>query len=164
MKVLRWLDKHFEECFLFFIIWFAVAASFLQIIMRYCFKNSLSWPEELNRYLFIAFSYIALSYSVRYDCYTRIDIIETLAPKLQPTLSFICDAGFFCFCVYLIKPGINVVSQLYLSAQTSSAMKLPMFLVYLPLLLGLMFSILRLIEKYMLKLAIHFHQKGDAKS
>jgi len=159
MKVIRWLDKHFEECFMFFIIWFAVATSFLQIIMRYFLKNSLSWPEELNRYLFIAFSYIALSYSVRYDCYTRIDIFETLIPRLKPVLSVVCDAGFFCFCVYMIRPGINVVSQLYQSAQTSSAMKLPMYLVYLPLLLGLFLSILRLAEKYTLKL---LRRKGGA--
>ena len=161
MKIIRWLDKHFEECFMFFIIWFAVAASFLQIIMRYCFRNSLSWPEELNRYLFIAFSYIALSYSIRYNCYTRIDIIETLIPKLKPVLAVICDAGFLFFCVYMIRPGTRVVAQLYESAQTSSAMKLPMFLVYLPLLLGLVLSILRLVEKYALKL-IGLRQKRRA--
>lgn len=163
MKILRWLDKHFEECFMFFIIWFAVAASFLQVIMRYFFKSSLSWPEELNRYLFIAFSYIALSYSVRYECYTRIDIVETLLPKLKPILSVVCDLGYASFCIYMLKPGYNVVAQLFTSGQTSSAMKLPMFIVYLPLLIGLILSLLRLVQKYTLKF-INFRNKGDVTS
>ena len=49
MKVLRWLDKHFEECIMFANLWIIVCLSTIQIIMRYLFKNSLSWPEEMNR-------------------------------------------------------------------------------------------------------------------
>lgn len=159
MKVLRWLDKHFEECFMFFIIWFVVATSFLQIIMRYVLKSSLAWPEELNRYLFIWFSYMALSYSVRYNCHTRIDIFETLLPKLKKPLGYVCDLGFAFFCVYMLKPGYKVVAQLISSGQTSSAMKLPMFLVYLALFLGLIFSLLRLLQKYILKF-LDWRKKG----
>ena len=58
MKVLRWLDKHFEECIMFANLWIIVCLSTIQIIMRYLFKNSLSWPEEMNRYLFIWFAYV----------------------------------------------------------------------------------------------------------
>lgn len=84
MKVLRWLDKHFEECIMFAILWIAVAVSFLNAMMRYLLKSSLSWPDELNRYMFICFCYTALSYAVRYNCHTRIDIFESIFPKRNP--------------------------------------------------------------------------------
>ena len=151
MKVLSWLDKHFEETIMIAIVWIATAVSTLQVVMRYVFTNSLSWPEELNRYLFIWFSYLALSYSVRYDCHTRIDIFETLIPKLKKPLGVVCDVGFAPFCIYMIQPGWNVISQLIESGQTSSAMRLPMYIVYLALFCGLILSLIRLVQKYVLK-------------
>ena len=133
------------------ILWIATAVSTLQVVMRFVFTNSLAWPEELNRYLFIWFSYIALSYAVRYDCHTRIDLIETLIPKVKPVFSVICDLGFAIFCIYMIVPGYNVVAQLIDSWQTSAAMQLPMFVVYLSLFCGLILSLFRLVQKYVLK-------------
>ena len=59
------MDDHFEECILFTIVWAIALISFIQIIMRYALGSSLSWPEELNRYLFVWFAYISLSYAVR---------------------------------------------------------------------------------------------------
>ena len=160
MKVLRWLDKHFEECSMFANLWIIVCLSTIQIIMRYLFKNSLSWPEEMNRYLFIWFAYIGLSYAVRYSCHTRIDIFETLVPKLKKGLSVVCDLGLLFFSVYMIGPGWTVVSQLHASNQTSSAMGLPMYVVYFSLLAGLVLMLFRLAQKYiLLLLAARKHKK-----
>lgn len=151
MRVLRWLDEHLEECYLLATLWIACAVSFLQVVMRYFFKNALAWPEEFNRYLFISYAYIAMGYSVRNSRYTRIDILETIWPKLKKPFSFICDIGFAAFCIYLIKPGISVVRSLQASGQTSSAMRLPMWIVYSSLLVGIFLAIFRMIQKYLLK-------------
>ena len=150
MKILRWLDKHFEEFIMFIFLWIIVAVAFLQVIMRYALRSSLAWPEELNRYLFIWFSYMALSYSVRYNGPTRIDILETLIPKLKVPLSLICDAGFIAFCIYMLKPGLGVVSQLVQSNQVSPAMGVPMYLVYLGFYVGLILTLIRFVQKYIL--------------
>ena len=154
LKGLRWLDDHFEECILFTIVWAIALISFIQIIMRYALGSSLSWPEELNRYLFVWFAYISLSYAVRYSCHTRIDIFETLKPALKKPLSVVCDLGLVFFCLYLMRPGYTVVTQLLASGQTSSAMNLPMWIVYLSLFLGLILTLLRILEKY-IKLALN---------
>lgn len=163
MKVLRWLDKHFEECIMFGCLWVIVALSTLQVIMRYAFKNSLPWPEEINRYLFIWFAYIGLSYAVRYSCHTRIDIFETLVPKIKKVMQVICDLGLLAFSIYMIGPGYRVISQLYESHQTSSALGLPMYVVYFALLLGLILMLFRLAQKYVLLfLAVRKHNKEVA--
>ena len=63
----------------------------------------------------------------------------------------------------MIKPGYNVVLQLIQSQQTSSALNLPMYLVYLSLFTGLILTILRLVQKYVLKLlALKQRKEGTA--
>lgn len=161
LKLLRWLDEHFEETIMVAILWTATAVSTLQVIMRRGFKYTLAWPEEFNRYLFIWFSYLALSYAVRFDCHTRIDLVETLVPSLKKPFSYICDIGFAFFCLYMIKPGWNVVSQLIQSWQTSSAMNLPMYLVYLSLFCGVILSLIRLVQKYVKKIILLRNKKRE---
>lgn len=155
MIILRWLDKHFEEIFESFVIWFVVFLTFLQVVMRYVFKSSLSWPNELSRYCFIWFAYIALGYAVRYNCHTRIDIIETLIPKIKSVMSVICDLGFFVFACLMVKPCWNMVVQLKESGQNSPAMQFPMYLLYLSILVGMLLALLRLIQKYVIKIILH---------
>lgn len=157
MKVMRWLDEHFEECLMFAALWLVVLFSTLQIIMRYVFRNSLPWPEEINRYLFIWFAYLGLSYAVRHSCHTRIDIFETLIPKLKKPFSVICDLGMLFFCAYMIAPGCRVVQSLYVTGQTSSAMNLPMYFVYAGLLVGMILTLARMAQKYIM-LAVHKHK------
>ena len=52
-KFLRALNQHLEE---YLIALFLIAITFvmlLQIVMRYVFQHSLSWPEEFSRYCFV---------------------------------------------------------------------------------------------------------------
>lgn len=50
MKVIKWLDKHFEEFFLVLILVSIVLVMLYQIIRRYIFNSSLTWSEEFCRY------------------------------------------------------------------------------------------------------------------
>ena len=75
-------------------------------------------------------------------------------------MSVVCDLGLLFFSVYMIGPGWTVVSQLHASNQTSSAMGLPMYVVYFSLLAGLVLMLFRLVQKYiLLLLAARKHKK-----
>lgn len=52
MKVIKWLDEHFEETFLVFFLVLISCITMLQIIAR-TFFAALSWPEEFCRYCWI---------------------------------------------------------------------------------------------------------------
>ena len=52
-KVLVTIWNKIEEYFLVYSLILMVALVFIQVIMRYIFNNSLSWSEELVRYIFI---------------------------------------------------------------------------------------------------------------
>ncbi len=52
MKVIKWLDEHFEETFLVIFLVLISCITMLQIIAR-TFFSALSWPEEFCRYCWI---------------------------------------------------------------------------------------------------------------
>ena len=53
VAMLKKLWDNLEEYILVYSMMFSVALVFVQVIMRYVFSNSLSWSEELARYLFL---------------------------------------------------------------------------------------------------------------
>lgn len=63
MKKLRWVWDNFEEILLVLIIAVITLASGLQVVCRYLFNSSLTWSEELSRYLFVWTGFLTLSLS-----------------------------------------------------------------------------------------------------
>lgn len=52
-KILHWLDENLEE---FLLVFFLIAMTLImgiQVFCRYVLGQSLSWSEEITRYLFI---------------------------------------------------------------------------------------------------------------
>ena len=62
-KILSFLDEHFEEYLLIAILGIMSIVICYQVFMRYVMAASLSWSEELARYLFIWMAYICLLYT-----------------------------------------------------------------------------------------------------
>lgn len=63
-KFLRALNQHLEE---YLIALFLIAITFvmlLQIVMRYVFQHSLSWPEEFSRYCFVYITFLTFGYCI----------------------------------------------------------------------------------------------------
>ena len=152
MKPLRWLDDHFEELLMAVALWAIVVVMGAQVVMRYIFRNSISWSEELSRYFFIWFTFLGISFAVRNHSHIRIDIFETFFPVLKKPLEYIGDAMFLIFCVYMIRPSLSTLSGMIAKGQTSPAMEMPMWIIYCSLVAGFLLTIFRLVQKYVLKL------------
>ena len=61
-KVLHWLDENLEE---FLLVVFLIAMTLImgiQVLSRYVLGQSLSWSEEITRYLFIWSGFLSVSY------------------------------------------------------------------------------------------------------
>lgn len=150
MKVLRWLDKNFEEKLMSLTLWSIVVIMGIQVIMRYVFRSSLVWSEEVSRYLFIWMVFIGISYGIKNGSHMRIDMLEHFIPKFRKGLEFLADLCFFVFAAYMIRPGISVISSLITTGQTSPAGEIPMYIVYFGLLVGFFLVLFRIIQKYIL--------------
>lgn len=161
MKILQWLNENLEEKLMGICLWSIVVIMGIQVIMRYVFQSSLTWSEEFSRYLFIACAFIGMSYGIKEKTHMRIDILETFIPKLKKPLEIIGDASFLFFAIYLIGPGMSVISALKASGQASPAARMPMYLVYSVLLVGLMLVVFRIVQKYGMQFnGLQFKQKN----
>ena len=59
MKVLKWLDNNLEQAILLILLCGMTLVMGAQIIARYAFSASLSWSEEITRYMFIISGFIS---------------------------------------------------------------------------------------------------------
>lgn len=99
----------------------------LQIVMRTLFAP-LQWAEELSRYLQIWITFLGLGYGVRKGSHISMTLVQDKMPKsIKYLFKMICNlAALFAFAVLIYS------SFTFLEHQNvvSTAMKLPMQLVY----------------------------------
>ena len=72
---------HLEEFFMIPLIFAMSIIIFIQVVMRYVFQSSLTWSEELARYMFVWLVYFSVSYTARREKHIRIDAAINLYPK-----------------------------------------------------------------------------------
>ena len=151
MKFIRRLLSRFEEILMMTSLSAIVIVMFIQVVMRYLFKNSLSWSEEISRYFFIWMTFLGMSYGLQTKSHLRIDFFENFFPILRKPFEYIGDIFFVGFSIYMLSPSVGVLQMLWKTYQTSPAMEIPMFFVYLSLLVGFILILIRVAEKYIVR-------------
>ncbi len=115
--------------------------------MRYLFDNSLSWSEELARYLFIWMTYIGISYGVKKNRHIKVDVALKLFPqKLRGYVVLLSDIIFMVFAAVIVYESFALSMKIFGFKQTSPAMGLPMGIVYLAPVTGFAITALRLVQ------------------
>ena len=98
---------HFEETILVYSYLLVVPLLFVQVVSRYVFNHSLSWSEELARYIFIWQVWLGSSYCVKENRHIRIDIFtEHLSPQVRKIYEIVItmiSIAFCCFLIYLCR-------------------------------------------------------------
>jgi C4-dicarboxylate transporter DctM subunit len=142
MKKLRWTWDNFEEVLLCIIITVITLVSGLQVVCRYLFNNSLTWSEEVSRYLFVWTGFLTLSLSIKCRSIISIDAFVLWMPRrVRAGLNMV--VYLFCSVVFAML-SVNAWHMVTSSAgQTSPALGLPLAIVYAGPLLGLTLSIFR---------------------
>lgn len=132
-KLLRLYTK-FEERLLVASLVFTVILIFVQVIMRYVFNNSLSWSEELARYIFIWQIWLGTGVGIRMKEQIRVEIlVKKLSPAKAKWLNAIALTILLAFCVFLVINGYQLVMKIAGRNALSTALKIPLSYVYLSL-------------------------------
>ncbi|MBE3093091.1 MAG: TRAP transporter small permease [Actinobacteria bacterium] len=140
--------NHFEEYILVSSLMFTVLLIFIQIIMRYIFHNSLSWSEELARYIFLWQIWLGASFAVKEHRHLKIEAFLNLLPKkINKYAELLSLFIWFCFSAFLAYKGSELVTLLIKHGQVSPAMRIPMFYAYSSVPVGCAFMGVRLIEE-----------------
>ena len=112
-----------------------VGVIFLQVVARYVFDHALSWPEEAGRFLFVWIVFLAAVSVARDDEMLSLELIHRWIPErwgrlLKLLVSLVC----FGFLLVVLKGGYELTVRQ--SAQISTALEIPMWIVYLVIPVG----------------------------
>lgn len=156
MRAAKWLDEHLEEIILVFLLVLISCVMLLQIIMRKVVNSSLSWPEEFCRYCYVWTGFFSLGYTIRNGNMLRVGIVMDLLPRVLRKIIAIL-ANVLClavFSVFFIN-SIDVVSAIKVMGQRSTAMGLPMNIVYMCTVIGFGLAAIRTVQA-IFKQIVHF--------
>lgn len=142
-KVTNILDKA-ENIVLVSMFVAMVLIIFVQVIMRYVFKNSLSWSEELGKFIFVWISWIGIAIGQKRGEHIRITLVVDRLPfKAQQFLILISDLIVIAICAITTYYSISLVGS---QAGTRFAgIKISMAWGYLSVAVGCILMIIRCI-------------------
>ncbi|OFK66376.1 hypothetical protein HMPREF3056_02735 [Corynebacterium sp. HMSC056F09] len=120
---------------------------FVQVFSRFILQNSLSWSEELSRYMFIWMNFLLLGIVTLRGEHIAIDVLTS---KLKGgvkkiAMQFVIIACFIVNIILLVF-AIQIATTLFQLGQTSAALQLPMWVVYSALPFGLVLCCLRMLQ------------------
>lgn len=153
----------FEEKLLCASLIFTTLIIFMQIIMRSIFNSSITWSEELTRYIFIWQIWLGVSIAERENDHIYLEIVNSVVKNetIKEIVRIIANLIMIAFNIFLVVKGSELVRQMIARGNVSGAMRMPMYYVYLALPVSSFILLLRLIGKTLVKIKLLFHKKGD---
>ena len=166
MKVLKWLDDHFEEFFLVIFLILIACVSLAQVVWKKAsFLESLTWSDEFCRFMWIWTVFISLPYTIRKGSMLRVSVVLDLMPQVVRkvinlavdviTMACMVLLAYYSFTVIFGAPDAPGVMS---SGELSTAMQWPMWMVYSVMLFGYALGTLRALQMTVLH-AMHFGEK-----
>lgn len=111
------------------LIFAMMVVTFSQVVARYAFANSLSWSEEVGRYIFVWITFLGMSAAFQARAHVALDFLINLLPAkpsklltiINALLVAVVGAALIVGGTSLIKFGMN---------QRSAALGVPMYVIY----------------------------------
>ncbi len=123
---------------------------FLQVLFRYVLEFSLSWSEELARYLFVWLTFLGAGVAMRDGSHIEVSLVADLVKPKRPRelLRLLANLLGIVFLYVLMTRGLDVATRVFALGQVSPTMEfLPIGFNYLAIPIGCFFMILILLEQ-----------------
>lgn len=161
-KVVEFYNK-LEAHLLVLSLAFTTVLIFVQVICRYVFSNSLSWSEELARYIFIWQIWLGTSVSMKENEHITLDMLENkFQGKAKNCLHIFANLVMILFCIFLTKYGYDLIVSMIARGNRSVALQIPMWIVYMSLPFSQLAVCLRVFGKTVREF-VQLFGKGKAK-
>ena len=160
LKVLKWLDEHFEETLLVVLLVLISCIELIQVIYRNLpFVDALTWPEEFCRFAWIWSVFLSLPFTIRKGSMRRVSVLVDMLPQAaRKVVNILIDLINAAVMAVLFKYSIEVVGKIRESAEASPAMTWPMWIVYSIMLVGFALGAVRGIQMAVIHV-MHFNEK-----
>ena len=151
-KALKWLDAYLEEFLLaVFLILMAVIMG-VQVFSRYVLQTSLSWSEELTRYLFIWSGFLSVSYCSKMCISSKIEqFVAVLSRKARAVVKLINHTIELLFFFYMIPFEWSFMMSAVQTGQLSPACHIPMVYVQCAPFISFILVRIRIIQRWIIE-------------
>ncbi|WP_163527863.1 TRAP transporter small permease [Halobacillus ihumii] len=107
----------------------------------------LPWTEELTRFLFIWLIFLGVSIGFRKAESPRVTLLQNYLPSFfKNVFVWVYSIGSIGFFIFMIYSGIELVSQQWMTNETSPALQLPMWIIGLSIPLTAFTGVLNVIQ------------------
>ncbi len=160
MKVLKWLDDHFEEFFLVIFLVLICCVELAQVIIRKIpWIHALTWAEEFCRFMWIWSVFLSLPYTIRKGNMLRVAILLDAMPHvMRKCVNIFVDVVVMASMALCGYYSFGVVQKILASGETSPAMLWPMWFVYSFMIIGFVLGTVRGFQQIVLHIR-HFNEK-----
>lgn len=130
MEFLKKLNQNLERWLMFLLLAGMTLVLGIQIFFRFVLNNSLTWSEELARFMFIWSAFLSIGFCLKEGISLKIDTLISLFPKrVQAVLLLLCDLLMVVFFLYMIPSAWEFAYASVRNGQTSAACGIPMYFV-----------------------------------
>lgn len=151
-KLLHGLDEYLEEVLLVILLAGMAVIMGIQVFCRYVLSMSLSWSEELTRYLFIWAGFLSISYCTKRCISIKIEQFVALFPKRGKALFKVINHTVeLVLFFYLLPFSWKYLYSAIATGQTSPALGIPMYLVQAAPLAGFLLAAVRILQRWMIE-------------
>lgn len=162
MKIIKWLDDNFEGTLMVLLLVAISCVMLSQTIARYVFNSSMPWPEEFSRYCYIWTVFLSLGYTIKKGSMLRVGIVMDLLPtKLRNAIKIFTDLLMLVVFIVFFQHSLQVIGNIRATGQTSTAMQLPMWIMYLSTATGFGLATIRMVQTIVYGLR-HFGDRAES--
>lgn len=122
---------------------------FINVVTRYALNFSFSWGDEAVRYLNLVAAFTAVSVCFKSGDHISIDVfVEHVIPlKFRKYFRLISYVLSLIFCAMICYFGFILTSNQLRMGQTSTALGIPMYVLYSIIPISMIFSIIQILNK-----------------
>lgn len=161
-KAIHWLDANLEECILVVLLVAMTLIMGIQVLCRYAFSLSLSWSEELTRYLFIWCGFISVSYCTKKCLSIKIEqFVAMFSRRKKAVLKVVNHTLELIFFLYMLPFAYSYMMSAVASGQVSPACGVPMYYVQAAPFVSFLLVSLRILQRWVIEFRVARGERVD---
>ena len=161
-KVLLWLNDNLEEFLMVVFLGAMTLIMGVQVFSRYVLSTSLSWSEELTRYIFIWAGFLSVSYCTKKCISIKIEQFVAMFPRRGKAIFKVVNHTFeLTLFLYLLPFAWKYFMSAIISGQTSPALNLPMYYVQAAPLVSFILVAFRIAQRWWIELNVALGKKKE---
>lgn len=161
-RVWNWLNESLEEFLMAASLILMTVIMGIQVFSRYVLGASLSWSEEVTRYLFVWAGFISVSYCTKKCISIKIEQFVAVFPRKGKAIFKLVNHTIeLLFFFYLIPFAFRYMLSAYVSGQVSPACGIPMYYVQAAPFVSFLLVSFRIIQRWWIEFQTVRGKRGE---